>query len=439
MANVLIISGSYFPYATANAVCVKKFEDVLKSHGHKVIYCNRKHDLYEPDYHIYEGTELYTVGKNSDLFFQTIHKLNGLSLPNNMQGCFALSNRIFRILMKLRNIGKNKSRLRETASDFYINQYAGRIASIIEKENIDVIMSVSMPFDSHKAALKAINKLKSEQKKTPKWIAYCIDAYWSKAGIPKIDIPQKKQEEKEVFTSCDMILLLDTLLNDFASKDFDYCRSKFKPLPLPLFDLKQEKTYNDGIKYDSTKLNFVYTGTIYDKYSNVDALAEIIRNLPASSIFHLMGKIYPTSLAVLEELSRDYNGRILMLGRRSYDYAKGSMQKADILINLANDNANQIPSKIFEYIACCKPILNIYKCADDVGTKYLKQYPLAFNFNVQDMDNELIRLSVWLKSISRQAVSFERIESIYKDILTPTVINNFYNLIKPILSTTTEQ
>ena len=94
--------------------------------------------------------------------------------------------------MKLRNIGKNKSRLRETASDFYINQYAERIASIIENENIDVIMSVSMPFDSHKAALKAINKLKSEQKKTPKWIAYCIDAYWSKAGIPKIDIPQKK-------------------------------------------------------------------------------------------------------------------------------------------------------------------------------------------------------------------------------------------------------
>lgn len=436
MATILFVSGSYFPYATANAVCVKKFEDELRENGHRVIYCNRKHDLYEPDYHYYEGTELYTVGKNSDLFFQTFQQLGQLSLPNHMQGCFSLSCKAFRMFMKLRNFGKNSANLRDEASELYIEQYSDKIVSIIQLENVDLVMSVSMPFDSHKAVLKSMQKLKDKNSRQPKWIAYCIDAYWSKAGINQAEVPKKKVEEIAVFKACDMILLLETIANDFSSKEFDFCRSKIQQLPLPLFDLKFDKQYNEGISYTAVQPNYLFAGTIYDDYSNVDALAAIIRNLcDKPSIFHIMGKIYPKSLSILEELQEEYPEKLIIYGRQSYDYAKGSMLRADILVNLANDNSNQIPSKIFEYIACRKPIINIYRNPDDIGAKYLQKYPLAFNFNANKMVDMINELSEWLLFISSKTVSFEELRNIYKDILTETVTNKFYNLVKPYLST----
>lgn len=436
MATILFVSGSYFPHATANAVCTKKFEDVLRDHGYRVIYCNRKHDLYDPDHYHFEGTELYTVGKNSDLFFQTFQHIDKLALPNHMHRCFSLSYKAFRMLMKIRNFGKSSADLRKQASELYIDQYSDRIVSIIQQEKVDMVMSVSMPFDSHNAVLKAMHKLTKRNINRPKWVAYCIDAYWSKAGINPSEILWKKAEEKEVFKACDMILFLDTISNDFSSKDFDWCRSKIHDLPLPLFDLTVEKSYNDGIPSSPDMLNYVFAGTIYDDFSNVDALASIIRKMADSkSIFHIMGKIYPKSLATLNQVKDEYPDKLVIYGRQPYDYAKGSMQRADILINLANDNSNQIPSKIFEYIACRKPIINIYRNPDDIGAKYLQKYPLAFNFNVNDMDGMMKEMSKWLSSIQSKSVSLSELKEIYKDILTETVTTNYFNLVKSYIST----
>lgn len=151
------------------------------------------------------------------------------------------------------------------------------------------------------------------------------------------------------------------------------------------------------------------------------------------SALHFMGKIYPKSLAILEKLKTDYPGRIVTYGKMPYDFAKGSMRRADILLNLANDNTNQIPSKIFEYISCRKPILNIYRNADDIGTKYLRDYPLAFNFDVNHIDSEIGRMNLWLSTISSKSVTIEELREIYHEALSEKVTGDFYTLCKPYL------
>lgn len=431
MANILIVSGSYFPHATANAVCVKKFEDILKAQGHNVIYCNRKHDLYEPDYHIYEGTELYTVGKNSDLFYQTMDKLRSLDLPVGMNFCLDQAYTVFRVAMKIKNWGKHSDDLRDKAIRHYLDRYSDVIVSLVENRKIDIIMSVSMPFLSHKAVLETMKKMRLKGLGLPKWIAYSIDAYWSKAGIKVSDIPEMKAEEMEVFNACDTILFLDTIEKDYKANEYDGVRAKMTSLPLPIFDLKEAKQYCGGLERVEGKLNYLFAGTIYDDFSNMESLDSILRKSSTStSAIHFMGKIYPKSLEVLERLSNDRPDEIFIHGRKPYDYAKASMQKADILINLANDNANQIPSKIFEYIACRKPILNIYKLPNDVGTEYLRRYPLAFNFNVNEIDNEIERFNKWLTSVGKETVSIEELRTVYHDVLTETVSSRFYNLVE---------
>ncbi len=438
MSNVLVVSGSYFPYATANTVCMKKFEDALKDNGHIVIYCNRKHDLYEPDFHNEQGTNIYTVGKNSDLFFQTIENLKKIKLPNKMHESFELSMKGYRIFQKIKNFGKSKEYLRKQAREEYLLTYANKIREIILERKIDLVISVSMPFDSHCAVFMAMQSLKNSLSQViPKWIAYCIDAYWSKAGIPQKDIPVMKKEELEIFNACDRILFLDTIEKDYAGKEYDELRSKFISLPLPLFDVKaeQQNYSNEGFIRKDDVFEVVYTGTVYDDFSNADACIGVAESFAGEKIrFHFLGKIYPKSLNLFKELKYKMPEQIEIYGRQSYPYAKGSMQKADILLNLANDNANQIPSKIFEYMMTLKPILNIYRVNNDVGTKFLNKYPLAFNFDCnKGFQRQIGLLKKWIKETNIHSISIEELNDIYHDITTNVVCDKFIKLVNNLL------
>ena len=439
MSNVLVVSGSYFPYATANAVCMKKFEDALKNNGHKVIYCNRKHDLYEPDYQNVQGTDIYTVGKNSDLFFQTIENLKKLKLPNKMHESFELSMKGYRLLQKIINLGKSKEFLRKKAREEYLISYSTKIKEIILEWKIDLLISVSMPFDSHCAVLMAIQSLKNASSPViPKWIAYCIDAYWSKAGVHEQDITSMKEEEMKIFENCDKILFLDTIEKDYTGKEYDDLRSKFISLPLPLFDLKakQQNYSNDGFIHKDSVSEVVYTGTVYDDFSNADACIGVAESFAGEMVrFHFLGKIYPKSLSLFNKLKYKMPKQVEIYGKQPYPYAKGSMQKADVLLNLANDNANQIPSKIFEYMMTLKPILNIYRMNNDVGTDYLKKYPLAFNFDCKENFQEQINaLKQWLEDVKTRSTSLEELDGIFHDVTSSVVCDKFIELVKQFLS-----
>jgi hypothetical protein len=55
------------------------------------------------------------------------------------------------------------------------------------------------------------------------------------------------------------------------------------------------------------------------------------------------------------------------------------MRGADILINLGNKSVNQTPSKIFDYIGSCRPIVNLYSLDNDTSMHYLNSYPCKLN------------------------------------------------------------
>lgn len=435
MAEILFVSGSYFPNATANAVCVKKFEDELKRRGHKVGYCNRKHDLYEADRFTVDGTVIDTVGKNSDLLFQTMEKLSRLDLPCRMGTAFRMATLCCRGFTKLLNPFCSGTSLREKAHDHYIKRYARRICEIVGERKVDLIVSVSMPFDSHLAVLEATKNLKAAGAGVPLWIAYNIDISWSKAGIPPELSRALKERELEIFATCDHILDLDVIAGDYAGGEYDPFRSKMSALPLPVLDIKEQPVYDDGIEVSGHGHDFVFAGTIYDDLRDLDgslAALDTVADLPWTA--HFMGKIYPGAMAKLNNFRSRHPEKIEIYGRMPYPFAKGSMQRADVLINLANDCSNQIPSKIFEYMLALKPILNIYRKEDDVGTAYLKRYPLAFNYrSSQPSPEQDSALRKWLLTLGERKTTLAELETIYRDVTTKTVADRFCRLVEELL------
>src|SRR5205807_1410875 len=54
-----------------------------------------------------------------------------------------------------------------------------------------------------------------------------------------------------------------------------------------------------------------------------------------------------------------------------------AMQEADILVNIGNATPHQLPSKLVEYAAAARPILNLASRADDTAAEFLAPYPAA--------------------------------------------------------------
>jgi hypothetical protein len=204
---------------------------------------------------------------------------------------------------------------------------------------------------------------------------------------------------------------------------------------LPVLDIGEQISYGDGIEVSANGCDMVFAGTIYDDFSDLAGLLTALENLvdiPWTA--HFMGKIYPKSMVKLENFAGRHPDRVKNYGRKPYSFAKGSMQRADVLVNLANDNSNQIPSKIFEYMLELKPILNIYRLEDDVGTAYLKRYPLAFNYQSSAPSQEQnVALREWLLTIGERQMTMAGLESLFEEVTTKSVADRFCCLVEEVL------
>ena len=55
------------------------------------------------------------------------------------------------------------------------------------------------------------------------------------------------------------------------------------------------------------------------------------------------------------------------------------MAEADVLVNIGNRTSYQLPSKVVEYAAFGKPILNFLASPDDSSAVFLSKYPFLLN------------------------------------------------------------
>lgn len=82
---------------------------------------------------------------------------------------------------------------------------------------------------------------------------------------------------------------------------------------------------------------------------------------------------------VLEHHRAASGGRVQLHGMVSRAEALEAMRGADVLVNLGNETAFQLPSKVVEYAAAGKPVVNIASHDEDSAVAFFRDYPLALN------------------------------------------------------------
>ena len=102
----------------------------------------------------------------------------------------------------------------------------------------------------------------------------------------------------------------------------------------------------------------------------------------------------------------------------------------DILVNLENTIPNQLPSKVFEYIASGKPIINFYEDENSMGVHYFGRYPLAFNFNLNHYQtSDIIHLRNFIAERVEKRLTYDAATSLMKEARADNVLHVSSDLI----------
>ena len=97
--------------------------------------------------------------------------------------------------------------------------------------------------------------------------------------------------------------------------------------------------------------------------------------------------------------------------------------EADVLVNLGNRMANQMPSKVYEYLGSGKPILHLAANREDPVLPLLARYPLA----LVRFDADPAPVARWLSEVRGRRLPYETAAALYPEAAPRRVAEDFLN------------
>ncbi len=111
---------------------------------------------------------------------------------------------------------------------------------------------------------------------------------------------------------------------------------------------------HDAGGFDAGRLELLYTGSLY-RFRRVDALLEALRANPAVRL-NLAAVTVPERIL---QAAAALPGQLRLLGFLPHAAILAMQRRADVLVNIANDDHTQVPGKIYEYLGAGRPILHL--------------------------------------------------------------------------------
>ena len=107
--------------------------------------------------------------------------------------------------------------------------------------------------------------------------------------------------------------------------------------------------------------------------------------------------------------------RLEILGPLPPEQAHALLSSAQVLLYLGNGNADQLPSKLFEYFGSGKPVLALLKRGDDPALPYFQRYPLAcIVLESEGVGAQVCsRVRAFFANSARQTLPYEQVERLY--------------------------
>lgn len=247
--------------------------------------------------------------------------------------------------------------------------------ALVHSQQYDVVVSVSPTFTA-----VAIGRHIREASQTAVWMLDLGDPFSFLEGAPPNNATLygrlNKSYERKVFQEADVVSLTNSQTLERYAEVFPESAHKLLVIP-PLLSLP----HVDARPLVIGKL--VYVGTMYRNIREPGFLLELFKQALQSGLdqnaeLHCFGDV-SSCVDIIDRYEELLGKRVFFHGVVSRDIAAQAMEEAHILVNIGNDTTYQLPSKVVEYAATGKPIINLAKTPEDSSVRFFTPYPCALN------------------------------------------------------------
>jgi glycosyltransferase involved in cell wall biosynthesis len=388
LKHLVLICGVYYPAPSATGKCADQYVSLLQ-------------DEYDIDV-IYMGSVLEDImphehnGKH--LFPQKNWRLRGEQRCAEKQ--FGIGVKLYKAIGRLQTYLQYPNNLR-----WFMGKAYQQLERIQKGNPIDVVFSVSSPFPAHLAAKKF-------KRKHPeiRWVGYTVDPHSSEHAQRPLFMSLKTMaiSEAKCLSETDVCFLSEELLRTRPDL-FDGIKSKTIALPYLLSKISLPEVKEYPHHFDENKINLVYAGNFYRDIRNPEFMLKTIMQIKDSGIvLHLFSS--GNCDDIVHKYSDASGGRIL-----TYELVRRAelleiYEEADVLVSVANTTPEFSPSKIFEYVATGKPIIEFSE--ESSINPYLVNYPCTALVHPK-MSSPVNEVDAFCKQNKRVRVSPSTIGTLY--------------------------
>lgn len=262
----------------------------------------------------------------------------------------------------------------------------------------DAVVSVSHPFTAHLVGLAL-----KRRRPGLRWLADIGDPFSLLVETPLNNKALygglNRRAEAAVLRDADGVAVTVERCHSAYAAAFPASADKIATIP-PLLSLPAPAA---GASWAfPAGINLVCVGTLYRALRDPGpllALFAALRRHRTDLNLHFFGAIHdcgPCFLPHEAEIGRS----IHLHGMVPRETIANVMRAADILVNIGNATAHQLPSKLVEYVASARPILNLASATDDTTAAFLAPYPAALTLRAADCQPDPDAISAALAFIA---------------------------------------
>jgi len=436
--RLLILSFSYAPRANARATRWTTLAEEFAREGHSVLVVTSWQQGL-PEQEIVNGVQVYRVGMRLLEHLRRRLSANqpaGTTVPRSAmqtegaaQGSIAL-----RLLKTLNQIIWRKLWWPDSAC-IWLRPALNTARRLLAEQPADAVISVSPTF----SAVVAGHLLARDKQRCGRWIIDLGDPFsFMEQAAPNNDLIYgwlNRWFEKRAFLRADGISVTTDGTRDMYYRLYPECAAKIAVIP-PLFSPLPEPAPHGLFAINNSVTRLVFIGTLYRNLRRPDYLLQLFSAMlkihPAFNCeLHLIGDTHECRES-LDSYQQRLGKRLVVHAPVSRSVAARAMAEADILVNLGNATAFQLPSKLVEYAATGKRILNISSLAVDSSTAFLENYPAALCLEDQGAGPSLAQareFSMFCENRSTSGINASALESFLRPFSLRVVSRRYHDLL----------
>lgn len=384
--RLIIVCGILYPHPSPTGLCALRYASLLKE-DYEIEFISLSSNGYAEDVD-YAGFRVHTLISRR------------LSLEHRTKGA---------VQKVVHGIGSVQLKLFLTGNlRWYRRAVRKKLEQLHNQRPIDVILTVCSPFPAHQAGMDF-----KQKHKEVRFCAYTVDPF----ATPNRIVPMGRKyydliaTERKVCESTDCLFLSEEAL---SSRQDVYGRV---PNVIALPYLLPEAIPGRNDYFNNEAINCVYAGSFYKEIRNPEFMLKVFSALNGQNIvLHLFS-------SGCDDIVRQYaqnNNKIVTHGYVSQEELRDVYTSCDFLVGVGNATHEFLPSKTYEYLSFCKPI--IFFNPKGFHNAVLDNYPHALQISDETMvDSATIQLETFIVEKKSVCVSHDELFKLFNSNTTTNI------------------